>query len=236
VARHRKKNSGRRAGSFRTCAGCRKRLPREQSLRLVRDPDGKCLPDFSGKLPGRGMHLCADAKCFVRAADTQASSRVFHAPTTLDQPLSLARSFEQAALKQAQSMLSTATNAGWVHSGRTEVVRAMNTGRAALVLLAKDGSASLLRSITRIASERNIPTWQVLTKEELSRGRGGKSLAVVAVRHRGLARRIGIETERASKIAVSLQGNNNHSNRQLTPKPVRGKMRAQRTGRVGSRS
>ena len=46
----------------RMCAVCRKRLPKENLLRIAVNSDGVRV-DFSGKLQGRGAYLCKDSAC-----------------------------------------------------------------------------------------------------------------------------------------------------------------------------
>lgn len=51
----------------RMCAACRKRLPKEELIRIVFTDEG-VLIDPLGKLQGRGAYLCKDVKCIDKCA------------------------------------------------------------------------------------------------------------------------------------------------------------------------
>ncbi len=59
----------------RTCAGCGTRKEKSELIRIVRRPDGEIAVDFSGKMSGRGVYLCADISCFLKAKKKKAISR-----------------------------------------------------------------------------------------------------------------------------------------------------------------
>ena len=153
MARNRRKRSERRAGSFRTCAGCRKSRPAGTTIRLVRGPDGKLLPDLYGKLPGRGVHLCPDFACFQSAAENNSFSRSFRAPTRVDDVLALFEVALESSRDQVRAILSAAVRSGWLIAGRTAVREAMEHNQLALVILAVDASRSLRQEITTKAAQ-----------------------------------------------------------------------------------
>ncbi len=223
-----RKKSGRRGGSYRTCAGCRQRNLRRVSLRLVRDSAGKCQPDLYGKLAGHGMHLCPDLACFIKAAEQQSAKRVFRQASEFGEPQVLADAFLSSAIKQIESIFSIALRSGWLSAGRTVVKQEINRGRAAFIVISQDASASLSKEIKGLADKNKVAWAEILTTKDLSKFHKGKPLAVLAIRHRGLARRLTDETSIATKLAESIEKNSN--NPQLTAKSVRGKMRDQRAG------
>jgi len=224
-----RKKSGRRGGSYRTCAGCRQRNLRRVSLRLVRDSAGKCQPDLFGKLTGRGMHLCPDLACFHKAAEQQAAKRVFRQASEFGQPQVLADAFLSASIKQIESIFSIALRSGWLSAGRTVVKQEIKRGRAAFVVISQDASASLSKEIKGLADKNKVTWVEILSTKVLSKFHKGKPLAVLAIRHRGLARRLTDETSIAIKLTESIKKYINN-NPQLTAKSVRGKMRDQRAG------
>ena len=80
-------------------------------------------------------------------------------------------------------------------------------------------------------ADRSAVPWQVvMTQPELSSFHRGKPLAVLGVRHRGLAKRILLETQTAVALAKSLDQNKAKKPRQLTAKRDSGKMPKQRAG------
>jgi len=79
---------------IRTCAGCRRRRPQSELIRVVRGPDGVVRLDqhgpggkasgasVTGRAPGRGAYVCADDPCVERALQTGALVRALgkHGP------------------------------------------------------------------------------------------------------------------------------------------------------------
>ena len=60
-----------RNGPLRTCAGCRRRRPQEELIRVVRSASGDVVldPPSGGKAAGRGAYVCPDERCVGRALD-----------------------------------------------------------------------------------------------------------------------------------------------------------------------
>jgi predicted RNA-binding protein YlxR (DUF448 family) len=48
---------------IRTCVGCRSAVGKKALIRLVRRPEGGASIDPTGRAPGRGAYLHADAAC-----------------------------------------------------------------------------------------------------------------------------------------------------------------------------
>ena len=63
------------AGPVRMCCMCRRRLPKAELTRYVRDKDkdaGGLTPDPAFRLPGRGLYVCGQDECrerFLRRGD-----------------------------------------------------------------------------------------------------------------------------------------------------------------------
>lgn len=51
----------------RTCVSCRTTTGKRALVRIVRTPEGRVLPDPTGKLAGRGAYLCTDPACWEAA-------------------------------------------------------------------------------------------------------------------------------------------------------------------------
>lgn len=235
LAFHPSKRAGRRAGSYRTCQGCRRRILRRASLRIIRDPEGRCRPDLFGKLPGRGMHVCPNIACFEAAKRNQAASRAFHKQTSFGDPRTMAATFLDSGRRQALAQLSVAVRSGFLIAGRTAVMDALKAGRSAMVLLATDGSHSLRREVSSLAGQNKVPSFSALDKQSLSSFHHGKPLAVVAVSHRGIASRLSYELKKICELQDSL-GEFVEREGHLTVNSVRGKMRTHHTDGSGRRS
>lgn len=61
---------------MRQCMGCNEHKPKNELLRVVRDPDGKVSLDFVGKKSGRGAYICFDVACLKKARKTKRIDRV----------------------------------------------------------------------------------------------------------------------------------------------------------------
>lgn len=51
---------------MRTCVLCRRKLPKQELTRHVRDGSGQLICDPAQVLPGRGMYVCSDEACRKR--------------------------------------------------------------------------------------------------------------------------------------------------------------------------
>ena len=51
----------------RRCVGCGVSYEENSLLRVVRLPDGRTEPDFTGKKPGRGAYVCKNTDCLNKA-------------------------------------------------------------------------------------------------------------------------------------------------------------------------
>lgn len=60
----------------RQCLGCNEHKPKNQLLRIVRDPENNISLDFSGKKSGRGAYICRDIKCLRRVRKSRRAESV----------------------------------------------------------------------------------------------------------------------------------------------------------------
>lgn len=56
--------------------GCNQHKPKQELLRVVRDPEGNISLDFTGKKSGRGAYLCFDVACLKKARKSKRIDRV----------------------------------------------------------------------------------------------------------------------------------------------------------------
>ncbi len=62
---------------IRQCIGCRERKAKQELLRIVHTPEGEILLDLTGKRNGRGMYLCKNAECLLKAEKKKALQQAF---------------------------------------------------------------------------------------------------------------------------------------------------------------
>ncbi len=55
----------------RRCLGCNMTKPKQELIRVVRDPDGNVSIDFKGKKSGRGAYICPSVDCFKKAVKSK---------------------------------------------------------------------------------------------------------------------------------------------------------------------
>lgn len=80
---------------MRMCVGCREMKPKIELIRMVKPQDGDCALDFTGKSPGRGAYVCANAECLKKAQKTRALERALDAKIDESVFESLANRLEQ---------------------------------------------------------------------------------------------------------------------------------------------
>lgn len=59
----------------RSCVVCRRKRPKPDLTRFVRDAGGRLRPDPAGRAPGRGAYLCQDPACWAAAAEGDGLAR-----------------------------------------------------------------------------------------------------------------------------------------------------------------
>ncbi len=65
---------------MRTCIACRTEKPKYELMRVVKNPEGEIVLDFSGKLNGRGAYVCKDAACVKKLGQKKLLNKAFSAP------------------------------------------------------------------------------------------------------------------------------------------------------------
>lgn len=59
---------------MRRCVGCMESKPKRELIRIVASDDGPKI-DLTGKANGRGIYLCPDSECFLKARKKRAIGR-----------------------------------------------------------------------------------------------------------------------------------------------------------------
>ena len=50
----------------RTCIGCRKKVEKQEFIRIVKNKNNEINVDFKQKMEGRGAYICKDIECFQK--------------------------------------------------------------------------------------------------------------------------------------------------------------------------
>lgn len=59
---------------MRRCVGCMESKPKRELIRIVASEEGPRI-DLTGKANGRGIYLCPDSECFIKARKKKAIGR-----------------------------------------------------------------------------------------------------------------------------------------------------------------
>lgn len=60
---------------MRSCCGCKEKKPKRELVRIVRSPEGEVSFDITGRKAGRGVYICKDPACLLKAKKSRALSR-----------------------------------------------------------------------------------------------------------------------------------------------------------------
>jgi predicted RNA-binding protein YlxR (DUF448 family) len=122
----------------RRCLATGESQPRGGLIRFVLGPDGMVVPDVAGKLPGRGMWVAADRAALDTAVKKKLFARAARQPVTV--PEGLADLVERLIARRLIESLSLAHKAGHALAGYEKTREVLNSGRAAVLVQASDGS------------------------------------------------------------------------------------------------
>ena len=68
----------------RQCAACRKKHPKRELIRLVRDPEGEVIIDIRQRADGRGTYICRSEECIELARKKKGIERSLKCRTSDD--------------------------------------------------------------------------------------------------------------------------------------------------------
>ncbi len=192
-----------RAASERTCAGCREHDAREALVRLAvsGDPGLPLVPDLRGRLGGRGVSVHPSRRCLALAANKGGLARSLSRPVTVEvEPL--ARAIEEQLLVRAKGLLLGGLRARKLAVGTDAVVRTIENGTIALLVVAEDAAGRSVDLTERVrAAGKRVAV--LADKASLGALASRAEVAVVAVLDEGIA----AELDRvASMLACMMQG------------------------------
>lgn len=160
-------------------------------IRFVLSPERVVVPDLACRLPGRGMWLSADAAVLEAARARGAFAKAARGPVTV--PPDLRATIEDGLIRRIGDTLGFARRAGQAVAGFARAREWLETGRAALVVHASDGS---LAERTRLMSGCDVPAVSPLDQAALGRIFGRDAAVHVAVAPGRLAQAIQVEAGR----------------------------------------
>jgi predicted RNA-binding protein YlxR (DUF448 family) len=151
----------------RTCIVTRQPRAADELIRFVISPDGEVVPDLRRRLPGRGVHVTANAETVAAAARKHLFAKAFAAQVTVRPDLS---EWVGALLADAATQaVSLARKAGTAVSGYGKVEQAITRGGVAALIDdpgAGDDGVKALAAACRKAGV-NPPLVRALSSEQL---------------------------------------------------------------------
>ena len=179
--------------SLRRCIVTREALEKDQLLRFVLGPEDVVFPDLNGKLPGRGAWVKSERAVLEQAVKKNTFAKAFQAPAKVAPDLAerVARLLDQQIL----DLLGLARRSGLLVTGFEKADTALRTGRAALLIEAKDAGKDGRTKLARHTLP-GVEIWAPLTAELLGRAIGRDHAVHVAVGPGGLAERLKIALRR----------------------------------------
>jgi len=224
------------SGPLRRCAVTRERLPKEQMIRFVIDPDRNVVPDLAARLPGRGIWLSARGDVIETACTRAVFAKAARGPVTV--PPDLRAGLQAALSRRFVDHLGLARRAGQAVAGFAKAREWLSSGRASLVVQAADGSAEERQ---RFLGSWDGPVVAPLDGERLGVVFGRDRAVHVAVAAGGLAETLRHEAERLAGLAEGTSGmqpgrgpvaarNGARRRRTVSPPGVAGRNDVQDTG------
>ncbi len=147
AARERRRQA---AAPVRRCIVSGRRGGKAGLLRFVIDPSGAPVLDLRGTLPGRGLWVSADRASLVEAVERGAFARAARRPVAV--PADLIARVETQLEAHALDLLCLARRAGAATAGFDRVRQALEQGRVAVLIEARDGAPggrAKLRALAR---------------------------------------------------------------------------------------
>lgn len=185
---------------LRTCIACREARPKEALLRFVRAPSGELGFDVKGAIEGRGAYTCPDEVCVQKAAERGAFGRAFEAAVIL--PADLVAMTRQVLTMEGLAGLGLLRRQGRLFPGRTEALKQLTGGEAAIVVLAQDLTERSQKELAEAVGSR-ARIIQGPPKASMGDALGRGPTGVVAVGRGPLAGRVVCNLERLAGLGGS---------------------------------
>ena len=165
-------------------------------IRFVVGPEDRIIPDLTEKLPGRGIWVSADGATLEKAVKKNLFARAARRQVKVDPDLS--DEVAAALRKRVIELVSMARKAGEAVAGLEKVKGLLETGEAALLLQAADGSE---REKSRLRPpEGENTSFQALSARELGLAFGRDRVIHAALIAGGLARLVRYESARLNGL------------------------------------
>lgn len=172
---------------------------RARMLRFVLGPDMRIVPDIRERLGGRGLWLSAERDIIDRASAGGAFARA--ARGRVSAPADLADEVEALLRRRCLELIGLARRAGQAVGGFEKVRAWLKSGKAGLVLAARDGARDG-RAKIKAVTPSGVPLIELFGAAELGAAVGRDRLVHGALAHGKLARALRRDAERLAGVAA----------------------------------
>ncbi|TCS65058.1 RNA-binding protein [Varunaivibrio sulfuroxidans] len=180
-------------GATRRCIVSGAHHPRATMLRFVVGPDDRIVPDVAGKLPGRGLWLCASRDMVHTAIGRKLFAKAARRRVVVD--ADLADRIEALLERRCLEIIALARRAGQVVAGFGKVRESLRAkGPAGVVLAARDGAPDGRAKVRALAGD--TPVLDLFDAADLGHTLGRERTVHAAVAPGRLAEVLLIEAER----------------------------------------
>lgn len=186
-----------RDGPERRCIATGESGPTAALIRFVLDPEGRVAPDLAERLPGRGVWLTADRGLVAKAEAKNLFARAFR--QAVPRTEGLADQLEALLAERLVGILGLARKAGKAVTGFEKTRERLRSGKAGMLLAARDGAEDGRRKLAALAEGTAIPVCTCLDAQELGLAFGREFAIHAALDAGGFA-------DRAVREATRLEG------------------------------
>ncbi len=178
----------------RTCIGCRSIREKYEVVRIIAGPEG-VLIDYREKLAGRAAYICPRVECIEKALSRDTLARALRINVKPPDVSTFVTRLETNILDKIRSLLRVSLKADKLAAGYSAVQDALEKGRVALLLYARDLS---IGTREKVAVRGGEPVRQetLFTREDFGTILNRELVGVVGILDKGLADTIWNETRK----------------------------------------
>jgi predicted RNA-binding protein YlxR (DUF448 family) len=167
---------------------CGVKKDNDELVRVTVAPDGSPIVDWRENLGGRGAHVCPSAPCLTQAMVGKKLGRSLKCEVRYGSGNDLVLQLCMALDRQLETLVRSGSGARRMAMGNDAALEALRSGKALLMLVAKDSAG--LERYTTLAAASGVPLRQLSDKAQLGAQLGRVPTGVVAVLEPGLAKAI----------------------------------------------
>ncbi len=163
-------------------------------IRIIAGPEG-LLIDYRERLEGRAAYICPRVECIEKALKKDALSRAFHTNAKPPDVSEFVAQLEADISEKIRSLLRISLKAGKLAAGYSAVKDALEKGRVALLLYARDLSEGTREKIAGRGLE-SVRQATLLSREDFGSILNRELVGVMAILDNGLADTLWAEVQR----------------------------------------